>query len=232
MSADEDGFLGRWSRRKAAVRDGAEVVDPDPNIPPAESAPVEDDLREPVSEDETLPVEDLAAKYELPNPETLEREDQVPRFLAEGVPERLRRLALRRAWRLNPVLANVDGLVEYGEDYTDAANVVADLITTYRVGKGAAPDPDPEPDSELGPEQEAAGAEQVSSTQDTWNSRNSAISDTETEPPIGCPELSGESEPETTETPPEPIPEPTLEPAPVRRKRMVFTRPGDPNSAG
>ena len=44
-------------------------------------------------------------------------------------------MALRRLWKVNPVLANVDGLVEYGEDFTDSATVVENLQTTYQVGK-------------------------------------------------------------------------------------------------
>ncbi|MEO0503716.1 MAG: DUF3306 domain-containing protein, partial [Pseudomonadota bacterium] len=44
--------------------------------------------------------------------------------------------ALRRMWRLNPMLANLDGLVDYGEDYTDAAMVIENMQTVYQVGKG------------------------------------------------------------------------------------------------
>src|SRR3546814_10476760 len=57
-------------------------------------------------------------------------------FLQDGVPEALRRKALQRLWRLDPVFANLDGLLEYGEDYTDAATVVENLKTAYRVGRG------------------------------------------------------------------------------------------------
>jgi hypothetical protein len=39
-------------------------------------------------------------------------------------------------WRVNPVLANLDGLVDYGEDYTDAALVFENMQTVYQVGKG------------------------------------------------------------------------------------------------
>ena len=52
------------------------------------------------------------------------------------VPGRLRARALRRLWGTNPVLANLDALVEYGEDYTDAATVVENMATTYEVGRG------------------------------------------------------------------------------------------------
>ena len=34
------------------------------------------------------------------------------------------------------MLANLDGLIEYGEDYTDKATVIENLQTTYQVGKG------------------------------------------------------------------------------------------------
>ncbi len=39
-------------------------------------------------------------------------------------------------WRSNPTLANLDGLIDYGDDYTNAATVVPNLKTLYRVGKG------------------------------------------------------------------------------------------------
>ncbi len=52
------------------------------------------------------------------------------------MPERIRRRALRKLWGLNPVLANLDGLVDYAEDYTDAATVVDNLQTVYKIGKG------------------------------------------------------------------------------------------------
>jgi hypothetical protein len=38
--------------------------------------------------------------------------------MKQAVPEELRRLALRKLWRSDPVLANVDGLNDYDLDYT------------------------------------------------------------------------------------------------------------------
>ena len=72
----------------------------------------------------------------MPDPDELQAGDDVSGFMAKAVPDRLRRRALRRLWRLNPVLANVDGLVDYGEDYTDAACVIENIQTAYQVGKG------------------------------------------------------------------------------------------------
>ena len=47
-------------------------------------------------------------------------------------------MALRRLWRLNPLFGVVDDMVEYGEDYTDAATVIEGMQTAYTVGKGYA----------------------------------------------------------------------------------------------
>jgi hypothetical protein len=83
-----------------------------------------------------LPDEEILAKYDLPEPEALESPEAVKEFLSHGLPQRLKTRALRRLWRLNPVLANLDGLVDYDEDFTDAATVVENLQTAYQVGKG------------------------------------------------------------------------------------------------
>ena len=47
-------------------------------------------------------------------------------------------MALRRLWRLNPLFGVIDDMVEYGEDYTDAATVIEGMKTAYTVGKGYA----------------------------------------------------------------------------------------------
>lgn len=79
---------------------------------------------------------DLLAEHDLPDPDTMKPGDDFSMFMRQAVPDRLRRRALRKLWLTNPVLANIDGLVEYGEDYTDAATVVENLQTAYQVGKG------------------------------------------------------------------------------------------------
>ena len=45
-------------------------------------------------------------------------------------------MALRRLWRINPFFGVVDEMVEYGEDYTDAATVIDGMQTAYQAGKG------------------------------------------------------------------------------------------------
>ena len=48
----------------------------------------------------------------------------------------LRRRAMRQLWRLNPVLANLDGLNDYDGDFTNAATDAPGVKTAYQVGKG------------------------------------------------------------------------------------------------
>ncbi len=116
-----------WARRKASVQ--------------AEEREIEAQAEVEVQADREAALaertdEDILAELDLPDPDTLEQGDDFKVFLSEAVPARIRTRALRRLWRLNPVLANIDGLVDYGEDFTDAACVVENLQTAYQVGKG------------------------------------------------------------------------------------------------
>lgn len=123
-----DGLLSRWSQRKRA----AETEDP-----VAESKPAEDtadpDLAAELAD---LPEAEVLKRLGLPDPDSLKMGDDFKPFLQSAVPGYLRKRALRTLWASNPVLANVDGLVEYGEDFTDAAMVPEVLNTVYQVGKG------------------------------------------------------------------------------------------------
>ncbi|MEM7498868.1 MAG: DUF3306 domain-containing protein, partial [Pseudomonadota bacterium] len=138
----DDGFLGRWSRLKreggepapAEAEAAAEIEAAAPAEPPKSDAEVLEELG-------------------LPEPEMLEPGDDFAAFMKAAVPEHLRRRALRRLWTTNPVLANLDELVDYGEDFTDAATVVENLATAWKVGRGYdIPEPEPEPDGEVAEE--------------------------------------------------------------------------------
>lgn len=116
-----------WSRRKAAVKAAEEAEHAEKA---AEAAAVER------AQLEEKPDAEILEELGLPDPDTLTEKDDFSRFLGAAVPERLRRRALRRLWGLNPVFANLDGLVDYAEDYTDAATVIENMQTVYQVGKG------------------------------------------------------------------------------------------------
>ncbi len=126
-----EGFSSRWSRRKrdARVKEPVEPLAPGgPEKAPAQPVALAAGETSGSSPGPEVP--------DLPDPDTLDADADFTVFLKEGVPEALRRRALRRLWRLNPVFANLDGLNDYDDDYTDAATVVEGLKTLYKVGKG------------------------------------------------------------------------------------------------
>lgn len=132
--SSEEGPLSRWARRKAETRKtrggAAPVIEEaaKPAVPAAAPA------AEGVEAAEPLPPPDL------PDIDSLTAESDFTAFLKEGVPQQLRRLALRKLWTSDPVLANLDGLIDYGEDYTNAAMVVEGMKSAWEVGRGYAKD--------------------------------------------------------------------------------------------
>ena len=116
-----------WSRRKSAVKEEIEEERRQAEIKRASEIQGELDVK---TDEEVL------KELGLPDPDTLEPGDDFKVFMKEVVPERLRRRALKKLWLSNPLLANVDGLVDYGEDFTDAAVGAGFVETTYQVGKG------------------------------------------------------------------------------------------------
>jgi len=126
LSRDKEApdFASRWSRlkREAREQDAAPEVAPEPELPAQDDRPDTEVLEE----------------FGLPDPETLKPGDDFAAFMTKAVPARLRNRALRRLWFSDPVLANLDALVDYGDDFTDAATVVENLQTAYEVGRGFA----------------------------------------------------------------------------------------------
>ena len=116
-----------WSRRKSAVKEEFEEERRQAEI--KQTSEIQDEL-------DVKTDEEVLKELGLPDPDTLEPGDDFKVFMKEVVPERLRRGALKKLWLSNPLLANVDGLVDYGEDFTDAAVGAGFVETTYQVGKG------------------------------------------------------------------------------------------------
>lgn len=116
-----------WARRKAGVAAEAE----------AEQAAIEaHSLAQEHQALEEKSDADILQELDLPDPEAMKMGDDFSVFMAKAVPDRIRRKALRTLWRSNPVLANVDMLVDYGEDFTDKATVIDNMQTAYQIGKG------------------------------------------------------------------------------------------------
>ena len=125
MADADDGFLARWSRQKVETKE--KPADRQEAGGVAEAAPGQGEI------DAAKQAEIVA---ELPDIESLDETSDFSVFMKEGVPQALRRRALRKLWRINPLFANLDGLNDYDDDFTDAAMVVEGMQTLFKVGKG------------------------------------------------------------------------------------------------
>lgn len=120
-----------WSRRRRAVQAEAQAEATAMAAAEAAAARAEVERAQAARSDGEI-LEDLG----LQDPDLMQMGDDFAAFMNTAVPERLRRRALRTLWRSNPVLANLDGLIDHGEDFTDAAMVVPNMKSAYQVGKG------------------------------------------------------------------------------------------------
>jgi Protein of unknown function (DUF3306) len=147
--AEDEGFLQRWARRKAEhgtpADDGAAPTSP--TKADADSAPAE--LTHAPESGQAI---DLDA---LPDIDSLDAGSDFSVFMQDGVPDALRTRALQKLWRLDPAFGHIDGLLEYGENFTDSNVAVGAVRTIYEVSKGMlggnaeeAATPDPAPDAQ------------------------------------------------------------------------------------
>ena len=116
-----------WARRRAAVQAEAEA-----DIRAQEEAMLAARAEALAERDDA----EILAEMGLPDPESMQQGDDFAAFMSREVPERLRRKALRTLWRSNPVLACVDGLNDYDDDFTIGATGNGPIKTAYQVGKG------------------------------------------------------------------------------------------------
>ena len=127
-----DDFLSRWSARKLKARSAPAPAE----VPETALAPAEAPLAGPPADAAAKTDAEILDELGLPEPDSLMKGDDFQAFLRAGIPAGLRARALRRLWLSDPVLANLDGLNDYEQDFTDKATVRPDLKTAYRVGKG------------------------------------------------------------------------------------------------
>jgi hypothetical protein len=122
--------LQRWSRMKTGASQEAESAPP--STAETELSAEEQEL----AINEALPEQGVLEKYDLPDPDAIELGTDITGFMRKEIPELLRRKALRALWRSNPVLAVLDGLNDYDEDFSNAATTVNGVQTLYKVGQG------------------------------------------------------------------------------------------------
>lgn len=144
----EEAFLSRWSRRKESnetdqqssktisksdvlettITDGSIQLDNEPQLTDAEK------------EAEELEMAENRAVAESVDLETLNYESDFQLFMKKGVPETLKNQAMRKLWTSNPILANVDGLNDYDENFADPA--LNTFKSIWKVGRGFLTDED------------------------------------------------------------------------------------------
>lgn len=124
--AEEESFLGRWSRLKRAQEEELKpAIEPaEPPLEPAQ-APIQE-----LSNPQDEPVEPL------PDLETLGPGSDFKPFMQTNIAPELRTKALRKLWASNPLYNHIDMLDDYCEDYTDKAMVIPGMKTAYQVGRG------------------------------------------------------------------------------------------------
>lgn len=168
-SKDADGFLRRWSRRKLEPETGgaphsAQNADAASAAMPAETVARLDQV--PAGPPPMLTEDD----FKDVDFDTLDYGSDYTRFMDTLVPDAIRQKALAKLWLSDPVLANLDGLDMYHEDYTDAAMAVDKISSSWQVGQGFLTDEEVATWDRLGrPEQseparevaEAEGSEQA-----------------------------------------------------------------------
>jgi hypothetical protein len=119
--------LSSWSRRRAAVAAEEAALKRE-----ADDAVVAEQQAELAEKTDAEILEELG----LPDPDALVLGDNVKAFMVKTVPQHLRKRALRSLWRSNPVLACVDGLNDYDDDYLTGSTGQGPIKTGYQVGKG------------------------------------------------------------------------------------------------
>ena len=212
-------------RRKEQVARGEDVPETLEEEQAAANAPAPDPTAE-SEEDAALDDDQLLQKYGLTNPEEIEDEASLDAFMQNGLPDRLRQMALRRMWRLNPLFRFADEMVEYGENYTDAATVIDGMTTAYQVGKGYLQKAFDALDDEGG-DTEADGLSLSSNGPATQSTAGTLVKDepkenigkvSESDPEVVASEEASQAVPTQDEPPSEEPPRP-------RPQRMTFRRP-------
>lgn len=153
---EEKSFFGRWSYRKAMAEEeknteqsralkeeykNTNALDDstDSELHSAMSAHITTEP-EAISPEEAEEMSRNLAVAEAVDLDTLDYKSDYQVFFKKGVPEQLKNLAMRKLWISNPVLANVDGLNDYDENFADPA--LNTFKSIWDVGKGYLTDED------------------------------------------------------------------------------------------
>lgn len=124
---------------------GPEDADGAPPAPgSAEIAPEDAAPEDPVTEADR----EKAAEMGLPDIDSLGDGSDFRPFMRKGVPDVLKRLALRKLWTSNPAFAVLDGLNDYDENFRVTNVLISAAESAYKAGKGYFTDTDEDKDED------------------------------------------------------------------------------------
>lgn len=118
-----------------ALKNGPDDNDADGEDPPDLALGSEDDLFDGI-EDEELDEEQQELVATLPPLDSLNGDSDFTPFMREGVPEFIKRKAMRILWRANPLFGFRDGLNDYDEDFNIVHKIIDESVGAYQVGRG------------------------------------------------------------------------------------------------
>lgn len=119
----DSSFLSRWSRRKAAVREGMPVpAEPAPPAVVADAIPAATGAAPEAPQVPAPTLEDVAA---------LRPGDEIARFVARGVDESVKRAALKTLFA-DPHFNVMDGLDIYIDDYSKPDPIPPEILRQLR----------------------------------------------------------------------------------------------------
>jgi len=178
LAAPEDGEMGYEAAPAAALAmlegDAAHDAAAPPDLEERELTPEEEEI---VSQ--------------LPPIESLKKESDFTPFLAQGVPEFIKRRAMGALWRSDSFFGFQDGLDDYAENYRVIDKVInAATDSSYRPGKGY----DLPEDDEVADETETAEAEVADA-----DTKTASDTQTDTETKTKTAEETGDDAPDTAD---------------------------------
>lgn len=123
---EETSRLSSWSKRKLAVAEEAK----------SDALAEEDVVDEEAAAALALEHEANREAAEAIDLETIDEDTDFSVFMKDGVPDLLKKSAMAILWRTNPIFANVDGLVDYDDDFGSPDLIMKTFESAYKIGKG------------------------------------------------------------------------------------------------
>lgn len=177
-----DSPLSRWSQRKMLVQEGKIPADPPTDLASEPDVELQSTLQgeqiEQLDEKGELQQASVPAEDEIDHEkfadvdfDALNYDSDYTQFMAKNVPEFVKRRALRALWNSDPILANIDGLNDYDEDFTIVEPISKTIASAWNMGKGYMTAEEEEEQKKIGQDVEIAADDDVDSLDEAIDSQ-------------------------------------------------------------